>query len=181
MFGLFGVSLLAGAGLLLFGNNAQQHVFEIGGPFKLLDGAGRQVTEADLRGRYALIYFGYTDCPDICPTTLGQIVDALSRLKGAESRIRPVFITVDPAHDTPAIMAQYTASLSPRLLGLTGTSASIEAVEREFHVTAKPAEGGMLDHSAVIYLMAPDFSLLAPIRADMPGPAMAAEIARHLS
>jgi protein SCO1/2 len=179
--GLLAVLLLGGAGLLVVSNAVQQSSATIGGPFRLIDGAGHPVTQADLRGRYALIYFGYTDCPDVCPTTLGQIASALDRLGPAVDRVLPVFITVDPARDTPAVMARYTAAISPRLLGLTGSPEAIANVEHAFHVTAQPATGGALDHSAVMYLMGPNGAFLAPIRADTPGPAIAATLSRYIS
>jgi len=175
------VLLLGGAGLLLLANGAGNAPQTIGGAFTLRDGAGRTVHAADLRGRYALIYFGYTDCPDICPTTLGQMAVALARLGPAGDRVQPVFITVDPARDTPEVMARYAAAISPRLLALTGSAAAIGAAELAYHVKAVPAAGGTLDHSAVIYLMGPNGALLAPIRADTPAPEMASAIARYLS
>ncbi len=180
-FGLVAALLLGGAWLLLQLNTEQQRAATIGGPFSLVDGAGRRVTQADLRGRFALIYFGYTECPDICPTTLEQMADAVNRLGRAGGHVQPVFITVDPAHDTPAVMARYTAAISPRLLGLTGNAEEVARAERAFHIKAVPtAEGGM-DHSAVIYLMGPNGSLLVPIPSDTHSPAIAAEIARYLS
>jgi protein SCO1/2 len=173
--------LLGGAGVLLLASGSLRPAPIIGGAFTLRDGAGRTVSQADLRGRYALIYFGYTDCPDICPTTLGQMAAALARLGPLADRVQPVFITVDPKRDTPEVMARYAAAISPRLLALTGSAAAIDAAERAYHIKAVPAADGALDHSAVIYLMGPDGRLLAPIPADTPAPEMASAIARFLS
>ncbi len=181
LLGVTAFALLIGAGLLLLANGAQTTDARIGGPFFLHDSAGRTVTQADLRGRYALIYFGYTGCPDICPTTLGQMAAAVERLGAAGARVQPVFITVDPARDTPEVMARYTAAISPRLLGLTGSAGEIAAAERAYHIKATPAPGGALDHSAVIFLMGPNGALLAPIRSDTPAPVMAADIGRYVS
>jgi protein SCO1/2 len=104
----------------------------------------------------------------------------MDRLGPAASRVRPVFITVDPARDSPEVMARYTAAISPHLLGLTGSPEAIAAAERAYHVHVQPAGNG-LDHSAVIYVMGPDGRLLEPIPADTTGPAIAAAILRLLS
>jgi protein SCO1/2 len=183
-FGVIGLAMLVifgGAAALRFGPGAPPaSAPPIGGAFDLVDGYGQRVRQSDLAGRFALIYFGYTGCPDICPTTLGQIAIAMDRLGQAARRVQPVFITVDPARDTPGIMARYTASISPDLLGLTGSAEAIGAAERAFHVQVMPANGGF-DHSSVIYMIGPDGRLVAPIPADAAGPAIAAEILRHLS
>jgi protein SCO1/2 len=132
----------------------------IGGPFALQDGNGKTVTDRDLRGKWLLIYFGYTHCPDACPTTLSQMAAALDKLGDKKDRIVPVFITVDPDRDTPATMKDYAASFGPNFVGLSGSPDAVKAVEREYHVYAAkhPIEGGdyEMDHSSVIYLMDPD-------------------------
>jgi protein SCO1/2 len=159
----------------------------IGGPFTLTDPAGRSVTERDLRGRYALIYFGYTYCPDVCPTTLTDLAGALHDLGAKADRVTPVFITVDPRRDTPKVMGQYTAAFSPRLLGLTGTPAQIAQVEAEYgvyaarQVTGPGADDYTMAHSSLLYLMAPNGRFLAPIAADQSPAQMAAAIARSMS
>ena len=94
----------------------------VGGPFMLEDGNGKQVTDRDFRGKYMLVYFGYTFCPDVCPTTLNEVADALDHLGAKADRLQPIFITVDPKRDTPAVMKQYAAAFTPRLIGLTGTA-----------------------------------------------------------
>lgn len=133
----------------------------IGGPFALSDPSGRVVTERDFQGRFMLIYFGYSFCPDVCPTTLATIVQALARLGPEGDAIQPIFITVDPARDTPAVLGRYVATFSPRLIGLTGTPAQLRAVEAAYHVVVTPQAGaggeeGAIDHSAVLYLMGPE-------------------------
>ena len=97
----------------------------VGGPFTLQDGNGRQISDRDFRGKYMLVYFGYTFCPDVCPTTLNEVADALDHLGAKADRLQPIFITVDPKRDTPAVIKQYVASFSPRLLGLTGTEEQV--------------------------------------------------------
>jgi len=148
----------------------------IGGPFRLIDSQNRTVTDQDFRGRYLLIYFGYTGCPDICPTTLASVVQALGLLGKRAAAVQPVFITVDPAHDTPSVMRSYVADFSPRLIGLTGTPAELGAAEKAFHVTVEVTAAG-INHSAVLYLMGPDGHFLAPLPAD----SSAAVIAKDLN
>ncbi len=129
----------------------------VGGPFRLLGSDGRTVTDADFRGRWMLIYFGYTRCPDACPTALNNIANALDLLKADGRQIAPIFITVDPARDTPAVVGQYASLFGTRITGLTGTQAQIDRAEREFRVYAArhPTKNGdyTMDHSSIIYLM----------------------------
>ena len=159
----------------------------IGGPFTLTDGAGRTVTDADFRGRYLLVYFGYTFCPDVCPTTLNQVAEALERLGSRADRLQTVFITVDPARDTAKVVSDYAAAFSPRIRGLTGTPEQIASVAREYRVyyeVQKPAAAGgeyTVDHSSILYLMDPQGHFLTPIRADQTGEQMAREIGRYLA
>jgi protein SCO1 len=159
----------------------------VGGPFTLEDGNGKQVTDRDFRGKYLLVYFGYTFCPDVCPTTLTEAADALDRLGPKADRLQPLFITVDPKRDTPAVVKQYAAAFSPRLIGLTGSPEQIAQVAKEYRVyyaehRTGPGPGDYtMDHSSILYLMGPDGRFIAPIRADETGAEMAAEIARFMS
>lgn len=137
----------------------------IGGPFALTDAAGRTVTAHDFNGRWMLVYFGYTHCPDVCPTTLNTIALALAKLPAAtRARIAPVFITVDPERDTPKLMANYAHAFDPQITGLSGSPAAIDSAEHEYHVYAQkhPIKGDPgdydMDHSSVIYVMKPDGS-----------------------
>lgn len=130
----------------------------VGGPFELTDHTGKKTTDADFRGKLMLVYFGYTYCPDICPADLLQISLALDKLGPAGAEVQPLFISVDPERDTPAVLAQYVASFHPRLIGLTGTPEQIRAVAEEYKVYyAKytPPDGGvyLIDHSGFTYLM----------------------------
>lgn len=157
----------------------------IGGPFSLTAGDGSRVTQASWPGKYLLVYFGYTFCPDVCPTTLTDVVSALDKLGSRAARIQPVFITVDPKRDTPEVVRQYVAAFSPRLAGLTGTPDEIAQVAREYrvyfavHKTGPGPDDYTMDHSSILYLMAPDGKFVAVIRADTPD-ATAAEIAKRL-
>ena len=138
-------------------------VADVGGTFKLIDQTGKTVTDADFRGRYMLIYFGYSFCPDVCPTTLSVIGDALAKLK--DPRIVPVFITIDPERDTPKVLAEYMKACGPNFVGLTGSVAAIKDAERKYRVYAvkKPLQKGAygMDHSSVLYLMGPNGKLVS--------------------
>ena len=152
----------------------------VGGPFQLIDTRNHRVTERDFRGRYLLVYFGYTGCPDVCPTTLTSVVQALRLLGNRAAAVQPVFITVDPRHDTPSVLRRYVAAFSPQLRGLTGTPAQLHAVERAYHVTVEVTATG-IDHSAVLYLMAPNGNFLAPLPADGTADVIASDLAHELS
>jgi protein SCO1/2 len=135
----------------------------VGGPYALTDQDGKPRASSDFAGKYQLIYFGYTFCPDVCPTTLALMGAALDRLGPTQDRIVPVFITIDPERDTPEVLKKYVAAFGPRFVGLTGTPDEIAKVEKEYRVYAKkgPVENGTyaMDHSSVIYLMGPDGKL----------------------
>ena len=156
-----------------------------GGPFSLTGPSGA-VTEATFRGRYVLVYFGYTFCPDVCPTTLNTIAQAMDRLGHRAEDLQVLFITVDPARDTPEVMRDYTQAISPRIVGLTGTPEQIARTAAAYHVYyhAQPASAGdrnySVDHSSIIYLQGPDGAPLALIPADSPPEQMAAAIGKYL-
>jgi len=138
----------------------------VGGPFRLTDQAGKTVTDADFRGRYMLVYFGYSFCPDVCPTTLSVMSQTLQKLGADYSRrIVPVFITIDPARDTPKVLADYMKAFGPNFIGLTGSDADIKAVEKEYRVYAvkRPLDNGNygMDHSSVLYLMGPNGKMVS--------------------
>jgi protein SCO1 len=159
----------------------------VGGPFTLENAQGHTVTDKTFRGKYMLVYFGYTYCPDVCPTTLNEVASAMDHLGAKAAELDPIFITVDPARDTPEVIGRYTAAFSKRLVGLTGTPQEIAKVAREYHVYyAKNVTGPgpndyTMDHSSVLYLMGPTGRFLAPIEASESGPNMAAAIAKLLS
>jgi protein SCO1/2 len=133
----------------------------VGGPFSLVDHTGRRVTDKDFRGRYMLVYFGFTYCPDVCPSGLQVIAAALQKIGPSADRLTPLFITVDPERDTPAQMAEYVKSFDPRLIGLTGTAAEVDAAAKAYRVYYKKVKdekstgGFTIDHTALMYLMDP--------------------------
>ena len=132
----------------------------IGGPFRLRAADGREVTEADFRGRWMLVYFGYTRCPDACPTALQDMANALDML-GAEAkkRVAVLFITIDPERDTAAVMQDYVSAFDAPITGLSGTSAQVDAAAKAYRVyyAKHPKAGGEydMDHSSIIYVMDP--------------------------
>ncbi len=183
-----GALLLLTAGYLwMLGGTTPPREAAIGGPFTLTATDGATVTDASFHGRYVLVYFGYTHCVDICPTTLTAMADALDVLGQRAARVQPVFVTVDPQRDTPDVMRQYMAPFTPRLVGLTGTQDQIRQMQQNYRVSSivHPGSAGSMgytvDHSSVVYLIGPDGRYLAPIRADESGPEMASDIARHIS
>jgi len=156
----------------------------IGGPFALTDQDGTARTDADFHGRYMLIYFGYSYCPDVCPTTLGVMADAVERLGPKAARIAPIFITVDPQRDTPQILKQYLAVFSPRFIGLTGSVNAVTKVAHEYRVYfVKHALAGgnySIDHSSSIYLMGPDGKFVAYYNEEIGPDALAAALRKYL-
>src|SRR6185312_356163 len=150
----------ASDGLPGLGRVVSEGTPSIGAPFTLTDQDGQKRSSADFHGRYMLIYFGYSYCPDVCPTTLALMGDALAKADPKGERIVPIFITIDPERDTPKRMKEYVHSFGPQFVGLTGDVKTIAKVAADYRVYFKkhPLEGGNygMDHSSVIFLMGPD-------------------------
>lgn len=150
----------AGAGLIA-------PTSEIGGPFSLLDGDGKPVTEATLRGRPVAMFFGFTHCPDVCPTTLAEAATWLEALGPDGKDLRFVFVSVDPERDTPEVLKSYIAAFDPRVTALTGSSEQVDAMIKAYRVYARkvPLEGGgyTMDHTAGVYLMNRDMKFVGII------------------
>ena len=147
----------------------------IGGPFTLVGSDGRLVSDTDFAGKYRLVYFGYSFCPDVCPVDLNWLMLGLKQFERqnpeAAARIQPIFITVDPARDTPAVIGAYAAQFHPRLIGLTGSDAQIRAVADAFVVQYSRQEGSAPDaylmaHTNLAYLLGPDGAPLALLPVD---------------
>ena len=156
---------LKGNAVPQLGRNVITGQIAVGGPYALTDQDGKPRASTDFAGKYQLIYFGYTFCPDVCPTTLALMAAALDKLGPDKDRIVPVFITIDPERDTSDAIKTYVAAFGPQFVGLTGTPDQIAKVEKEFRVYAKkgPVENGTyaMDHSSVMYLMGPDGKLVS--------------------
>jgi protein SCO1/2 len=154
----------------------------LGGPFTLTAMDGRAVTDQTYRGEWVLIYFGYTSCPDACPTALNNMGIALDRLGGDAAAWQPVFITVDPKRDTREMLAEYLKSFDPHIVALTGTQEQVSRVVQEYHVyvLAHPESGGnyTVDHSSFYYLINPEGKLVRVIAGDVSGEELAERL-RH--
>ena len=169
VFSAFLAGLVLFLGVILFAGHYQGTSLgpsPIGGPFALIDQSGKPLTEQDMKGRPFLVFFGYTHCPDICPTALFEMSEVLHTLGKDADRVGALFITVDPERDTPAAMKEYMASFNPHLRGATGDQNAIDAAEKSYRVYAKkvPAEHGdySMDHTALVYLMDKQGRFVAP-------------------
>jgi protein SCO1/2 len=159
----------------------------IGGPFSLIDETGAPVTEKTYRGRHMLIFFGFTYCPDVCPTELAKIAATLDLLGQDAQRLVPLFVSIDPERDTPEALARYTDLFHPAIIGLTGTEAEVAAAARAFRVyynkvkTGPEPDAYTMDHSAFVYLMGPDGGFRQLFSPQATPEQMAAAIRSHLA
>jgi len=156
---LWSASEMAGPGHAIVSGTA-----EVGGPFALVDQNGKPRRESDFRGLYRLVYFGYTNCPDVCPTTLAAIAQAFGKIGARKTKLVPLFISIDPERDSPKVLKAYLSAFGPEFVGLTGSTSAVNSVAREYRVyfARHPlASGGYaVDHSSLLYLMAPDGSFV---------------------
>src|SRR3981081_4687784 len=157
---LAGLVLCFGVVLLVTGRVSTpvaQQIAAIGGPFKLTDQTGQQVTDQDLKGRPFLVFFGFTHCPEVCPTTLFEVSEILRKLGPDADRVGALFVTIDPERDTAPVLKDYLSSFDPHLAALTGDLADISAVAKAYRAYFKkvPLEGSdyTMDHTAIVYLM----------------------------
>lgn len=157
---------------------------QIGGSFELVSETGETVTDADVIDKPALIYFGYTFCPDVCPMDNARNAEAVEILESRGKIVKPVFISIDPARDTPEVMAEFTDYLHPRMLGLTGTPEQVKAASqayRTFYQKQEPADGDeefyLVDHSTFTYLTLPEYGFVEFFRRDTTAEDMADRVA----
>jgi protein SCO1/2 len=159
----------------------------IGGPFTLTDQDGHQVSDTVFKGKYRIVYFGYTYCPDVCPVDVQNLGAGLRALEKSDpalgAKVVPIFISVDPERDTPPVLKQFVSAFHPRMVGLTGTPGAIAKVAKAFAIYYKkgdPAPGGgyLMDHARVAYLMDPEGKPLALLPQDGKPDAIAAELKR---
>ena len=155
--------------------------------FTLTDHTGRAVTEADYAGRWQLVFFGFTHCPDICPTTLAYMANVLDLLGSEAGAVAPLFVTVDPARDTVPVMAAYVSAFHPQLTGLTGTEEQVAEATRNFRTwfersdNATAPDGYVMAHAGHLYLMRPDGTFEAVfVEGEQPPEALAEEIAMRI-
>lgn len=156
----------------------------VGGPFQLTDQTGKAVTDKDLKGKPTLIFFGYTHCPDVCPTSLFEISEVLRAMGKDADKVNAVFISVDPERDTPATMKDYLSSFDPHLEGLSGDPAETAKVITSYRVYAKkvPTKDGdyTMDHTALIYLMDREGRFVSPFNLKRTPEEAAADLKRYL-
>jgi protein SCO1 len=161
-----------------------QAIAAVGGPFRLEDQSGKAVTDADMKGKPFLVFFGFTHCPDICPTTLFDMSQLMKELGPDADRTGALFITVDPERDTPSVMKDYLSNFDPHVRGLTGDRTAINAAIRAYRVYAKkvPLENGdyTMDHTALVYLMDKNGRFVAPFDVSRTPAAEAADLRRYL-
>jgi cytochrome oxidase Cu insertion factor (SCO1/SenC/PrrC family) len=157
------------------------------GRYLLMDANGRAVTNADFPGKFQLVAFGYTYCPDICPTTLVEAAAIMKQLGDRAERVQPLFITVDPERDTPQVLAAYTAYFHPRIIGLTGSPALVARAAQNFNARYEkvtepgaPPDRYHVDHSAGMYLLGPDGSYIRKFGYSTPAAEIAERIERLL-
>ena len=185
--GAFAASLVVGLVLMLWVMGGLRHVTApaaIGGPFQLTDQAGQTVTDKSMQGRPSLIFFGFTHCPDVCPTTLFEISEVLKAMGKDADRVNAYYISVDPERDTQAAMKEYLSSFDPRLKGLTGSPEQIAKVISSYRVYARkvPLKDGdyTMDHTALVYLMNRDGKFVSPFRLDRKPEEAAADLKKYL-
>jgi protein SCO1/2 len=158
---------------------------QIGGPFKLTDQNGKMVTDKDVLSEPALVYFGYTSCPDLCPTDMARNAEAVDILEEMGHEIKPVFISVDPRRDTPEVLKEWTASLHPRMVGLTGTPEQLQAAAKEYKTYFKVPENPtdeyyVVDHMTNTYLMLPGLGFAEFFKRDLSSQDLADRVACFL-
>jgi protein SCO1/2 len=162
---------------------------KIGGPFTLTDQNGRSVSDRDFAGKYRIVYFGFASCPDVCPTDLAKIGQAMRLLEKSDpalaAKLQPIFISVDPERDTPARLKDYAAAFHPRIAALTGTPQQIADTAKAYAIyySKVPADNGeyTMDHLRVIFLMAPDGKPIAMLPHEGDAEAIAAELERWVA
>lgn len=158
----------------------------IGGPFTLVDQNNTPVGWDDLRGKYAVLYFGYAFCPDVCPTDVAAMMQGYARFEKTQpalaAKIQPVFITIDPARDTPKVVGEFAAAFHPKLMGLTGSPAQIKQAAdafKAYYAKGQESAGGyLMDHSRIAYLMGPDGQPISMLPVDKGAEAVSAELAK---
>ncbi len=172
-----GLLLVLGGFVAQRASTASPSASGIGGPFTLIDQNGKPVTAADFKGEPTLVFFGYTHCPDVCPTTLDSLSQTLKAL-GPGRKATALFITLDPSRDTPAAMKDYLSSFDPRIVGLTGSQSAIDDVAHAYRVYAKKVPTGdgdyTVDHTGVVYLMDKNGAFVESFNPDLDKPVEAA-------
>ena len=162
----FGLALVSVAAWLTFSGPGAPPPSSIGAPFRLMGSEGKSVSDADLKGDVVVMFFGFTHCPDVCPTALFEVSELFRKL-GEGAKVRGVFVSVDPERDTPEILKDYLSSFDKRIIGLSGDRASLEPMLKAYRVYARknPAANGeySMDHSAIVYLLDKQMRFIGPL------------------
>jgi protein SCO1/2 len=177
------VVVLGFAAFMLLSPSSRPRAALIGGPFTLQDGNGKTVSNQTLRGRPFLVYFGYTHCPDVCPTELAKISDILSKM--GNKPVPALFITVDPERDTPKVMQDYVSCFNPAIIGLSGSPEAVAATEKTFRVFSRKGEKQpdgdySMDHSSVVYLMDKNGAFVEAFNIERPPEDAAKDLEKYL-
>ena len=180
---LAAVAILAAAAIWLVTSPRGSNASLIGGPFALQDGDGKTVSEQSMLGRPFLVYFGYTHCPDVCPTELANISDVLAKM--GDKAIPALFVTIDPERDTPKVMQDYVSSFDPHIIGLSGSPQAIGDATKGYRVFARKGQiqsdgGYSMDHSSIVYLMNKTGGFVEALNLDRPPEETAKELASYL-
>ena len=182
-----GLAVCAGLVFVMTGRFSNAPAFQsatVGGPFELTDQNGKPISDKDLRGKPFLVFFGFTHCPDVCPTALFEVSEILRGLGPDADRVGALFVSVDPERDTPAVLKDYLSSFDPHLRGLTGDPATVAAVAKAYRVYYKkvPLEEGdyTMDHTALVYLMDKQGRFVAPFNIKQAKEAAIADLRRYL-
>lgn len=185
----FAVGLIACVGLVLvmtgsFTNAPALQQAAVGGPFKLVDENGRPFTDETVKGKPFLVFFGFTHCPDVCPTALFEVSEIMRGLGSDANKLSALFISVDPERDTPAVLKDYLSSFDAHIRGLTGDPEAVAAVAKAYRVYYKkvPLDGGdyTMDHTALVYLMDKQGRFIAPFNIKRPAETAVADLRKHL-
>jgi protein SCO1/2 len=185
---VFGAAVLAAAAVITFAPRPAQdggsQAASVGGPFALTTAEGKTLTDAELRGAPFLVFFGFTHCPDICPTKLFELSEVLRAAGPKGDKLKALFVTVDPERDTAETMKSYLGSFDPRIVGLTGDRPAIDAMIKNYRAYARkvPMKDGdyTMDHTALVYLMGKDGNFIGAFNIERPPAEAAQEWLRHL-
>jgi protein SCO1/2 len=188
LFTAFFAGLVLCLGVILFvgrgSGSGTLQAAAIGGPFQLTDQDGQPFSDRDLKGKPFLVFFGFTHCPDVCPTTLFEISEIMRSMDRDADRTAALFVSVDPERDTPEAMRDYLASFDPHVHGLTGDAAALAAIAKAYRVYYKkvPLEGGdyTMDHTAIVYLMDKDGRFISPFNMKRTAEVAAEDLRKHL-
>ncbi|MEN5083857.1 SCO family protein [Bosea sp. TWI1241] len=185
---VFGAAVLAAAAVITFAPRPAQdggsQAASVGGPFALTTAEGKTLTDAELRGAPFLVFFGFTHCPDICPTKLFELSEVMRAAGPKGDKLKALFVTVDPERDTAETMKSYLGSFDPRIVGLTGDRPAIDAMIKNYRAYARkvPMKDGdyTMDHTALVYLMGKDGNFIGAFNIERPPAEAAQEWLRHL-